>query len=226
MTAVIVFHPPRAWFVLIALIALIGVFAPARADTDMDALLRPIQTDWATIKYRTPEKQRAERYQALAGRARQLAEAHPGRAEPLIWEAIVLSSEAGARGGLSALSLAKAARQRLEEALGLDERALDGSAYTSLGTLYYKVPGWPLGFGDRARAEAMLKKALALNPDGIDPNFFMAEYLHERDRDEEALRHLEIALKAPPRPGRELADSGRRQEIRDLLAAVRKALAN
>jgi len=29
-------------------------------------------------------------------------------------------------------------------------------------------------------------------------------------------------LKAPPRPGRELADSGRRQEIQALLAKLRK----
>lgn len=184
--------------------------------------IRPIQDQWAEIKYRLPEKQQAGRYHALAEQARQLALAHPGQAEPLIWEGIALSSEAGAQGGLGALSIVKAAKRQLEAALRLDDKALKGSVYTSLGTLYYKVPGWPIGFGDKARAEDMLKKALAINPAGIDPNYFYADYLAERERYSEALRHLDAALKAPARPGRELADTGRRQEVQALIARVRK----
>ena len=138
-------------------------------------------------------------------------------AEPLIWEGIVVSSEAGARGGLGALSLCKDAKQRLEDALKIDDKALNGSAYTSLATLYAKVPGWPVGFGDKAKAEEFFKKSLSINPDGIDPNFFYGEYLMDRERYDEARTHLETALKAAPRPGRELADSGRRREITALL---------
>lgn len=184
--------------------------------------IRPIQDQWAEIKYRVPEKQQADQYQALAQKSKQLAESHPGVAEPLIWEGIVISSEAGARGGLGALSLAKEAKQRFEEALKINDKALNGSAYTSLATLYAKVPGWPIGFGDKARAEEYFKKSLAINPDGIDPNFFYGEYLLERERAAEARRYLETALKAAPRPGRELADSGRRQEIKALLAKLDK----
>jgi len=33
--------------------------------------------------------------------------------------------------------------------------------------------------------------------------------------------YLERALQAPPRPGRQIADTGRREEIRTLLAKVR-----
>ena len=187
-----------------------------------EEIVRPIQDQWAEIKYRTPEKQQAEQYQALAQKSRQLAEGHPGMAEALVWEGIVISSEAGARGGLGALSLAKEAKQRFEEALKINDKALDGSAYTSLATLYAKVPGWPIGFGDKARAEEYFKKSLAINPDGIDPNFFYGEYLADRDRAPEARQYLEKALKAAPRPGRELADSGRRQEIKALLARLDK----
>ena len=195
----------------------------ALANTHEDSI-RPIQEQWAEIKYRLPEKQQAERYHALAEQARQLVATQPGNAEAMIWQGIALSSEAGAKGGLGALSIAKAAKQQLETAIKFDDKALNGSAYTSLGTLYYKVPGWPLGFGDKARAEELLKKALAINPTGIDPNYFYADYLAERDRHAEALRHLEIALKAPLRPGRELADAGRRQEILVLIARVRKEM--
>ena len=187
-----------------------------------EEIVRPIQDQWAEIKYRTPEKQQAEQYEALVQKSRQIVESHPGVAEALIWEGIVISSEAGARGGLGALSLAKEAKLRFEEALKINDKALGGSAYTSLATLLAKVPGWPIGFGDKARAEEYFKKSLAINPDGIDPNFFYGEYLCVRDRFQEARPYLEKALKAPPRPGRELADSGRQQEIRALLAKLDK----
>lgn len=180
-------------------------------------LIRPIQEQWAQIKYRQPEKQQTESYRQLAAQARKMVEANPGVAEALIWEGIVLSSEAGARGGLGALGLAKEARQRLDDALKIDDQALAGSAYTSLATLYAKVPGWPVGFGDKERAEEYFKKSLAINPAGIDPNFFYGEYLADRGQGVQARRHLETALKAPARPGRELADNGRRQEIQALL---------
>ena len=187
-----------------------------------EEIVLPVQTQWAEIKYNTPEKQQAELYQTLAQQSRKIVEANPGMAEPLIWEGIVVSSEAGARGGLGALSLCKDAKQRLEDALKIDDKALNGSAYTSLATLYAKVPGWPVGFGDKAKAEDFFKKSLSINPDGIDPNFFYAEYLMDRERYAEARSHLETALKAAPRPGRELADSGRRKEITAMIEKLDK----
>ena len=204
-----------------SLVVALLLSAPLLAATP-DEVIRPVQDQWAEIKYRVPEKQQADRYEQLAQKSRQLVDANPGMAEVLVWDGIVLSSEAGARGGLGALSLAKDARQRFEEALKINDKALQGSAYTSLATLYAKVPGWPIGFGDKEKAEAYFKKSLAINPDGIDPNFFYAEYLAERDRNSEARQFLEKALKAAPRPGRELADKGRREEIRALLERLNK----
>lgn len=184
--------------------------------------IAPIQEQWAEIKYKQPEKQQADSYAKLAEQARKIVESHPGAAEPLIWEGIVLSSQAGAKGGLGALSIAKKAKQRLEESLKLNDKALNGSAYTSLATLYAKVPGWPIGFGSKERAEDYFKKSLALNPNGIDPNFFYGEYLLDAENYAEARVHLDKALKAPARPGRELADSGRRQEIQALIVKLNK----
>ena len=198
------------------------LFSSSLLAATPDEVIRPVQDQWAEIKYRVAEKQQAERYEQLAQKTRQLVDANPGMAEVLVWDGIVLSSEAGARGGLGALSLAKDAKQRFEEALKINDKALQGSAYTSLATLYAKVPGWPIGFGDKEKAETYFKRSLAINPDGIDPNFFYAEYLAERDRNAEARQYLEKALKAAPRPGRELADKGRREEIRVLLERLNK----
>lgn len=204
------------------LLASLAVRAGTVDDPSFDAQLLSIQQAWAKVNYDTPAGDaRVQAFAALEKRAEEFAEQHPRRAEALIWQGIVESSYAGAKGGLGALGLAKEARASLEAALEIDPEALDGSAYTSLGTLYYKVPGFPVGFGDDEKAGRMLEKALALNPDGIDPNYFYAEFLVEQDQYAKALRYLEKAAKAPARPGRDRADEGRRAEIAALTAKVK-----
>ncbi|MBZ9540148.1 tetratricopeptide repeat protein [Modicisalibacter tunisiensis] len=176
-----------------------------------------LQSRWARIQYRTPENKRVDGFDQLYQRAETLIDQHPEAAELYIWAGIIRSSEAGAKGGLGALSLVKEARKDLEKALSLDGSALDGSAYTSLGVLYYQVPGWPIGFGDDDKARAMLQKGLSLDPGGIDPLYFWGDYQHDQGHDAEARRALKKALKAAPRPGREIADQGRRAQIHALL---------
>ena len=202
------------------LLAVCILFSAAAPAASTDDLIRPIQDRWAEIKYHSPAKQQAELYSELSEKVRQISAANPNFPPALIWEGIVVSSEAGARGGLGGLSLAKDAKKVLEESLKLDEKALNGSAYTSLAALYAKVPGWPLGFGDKKKAEELFLKSLSANPDGIDPNYFYGEYLIDQERVAEGRGYLEKALKAAPRPGRELADQGRRQEIQTLLKQI------
>jgi tetratricopeptide (TPR) repeat protein len=206
---------------LAAVACLAGIVPLAAHAAPVDDAVVELQRDWEVIRYQTPAAEREKRFEALATRAHQVSQTFPGRSEPLTWEGIIVSSLAGERGGLGALGLVKQARGLYEQALALDDRALEGSAYNSLGVLYYKVPGWPLGFGDKDKARALLQKALALNPQGIDPNFFYAEYLVETRHPEEAVPYLERALQAPPRPGRQVADAGRREEARALLAKVK-----
>ncbi|HWA37373.1 MAG TPA: tetratricopeptide repeat protein [Burkholderiales bacterium] len=191
---------------------------PAQADMNDD--VQRLQGEWERIKYRLPEAAQEKAFEALAGAAGAVRARYADRAEPEIWYGIIVASHAGARGGFGALSLAKEAKKSFEHALALDPKALSGSAYTSLGSLYYQVPGWPLGFGDDARAREMLDKALALNPDGIDPNYFLGDFLYRQRNYEGARLALERALKAPLRPDRPLADEGRRQEAQSLLAKL------
>jgi len=209
---------------LVACAALTLSAAVAGADPAFDSELLDIQQAWAVASYQTPRDGREAAFAQLETRAEALAAANPGRAEALVWEGIVQSSHAGAKGGLGALGLAKKARASLEAAMKIDPKVLDGSAYTSLGTLYYKVPGFPLGFGDRDKAQDLLQKALAYNPNGIDPNYFYGEYLYEQGRYTDAMQYLDRAARAPARPGRELADEGRRAEIATLTAKVKDKL--
>lgn len=198
--------------------ALLAAAPAARADLGED--VRRLQREWEEIKYRRPQAEQEKAYQGLAQSAAAIRAKYADRAEPEIWYGIIVASHAGAKGGLGALSLAKEARKSFEHALQIDPKALAGSAYTSLGSLYYQVPGWPLGFGDDAKARELMDKALEFNPDGIDPNFFLGDFLYRQRDYEGARKALERALKAPPRPDRPLADEGRRKEIQELLAKL------
>lgn len=212
---------PRLAFIILA--AMLAPLATAGDSGLTDGLLA-IQQDWAIANYSTEsKKQRVKQFDALVERAAGLSASYPDRAEPLVWEGIVLSTFAGVKGGFGALRLAKQARAKLDAAVTIDPTALDGSALTSLGTLYHKVPGRPLGFGSDEKALAFLKRGLTVNPDGIDSNYFYGEFLLEQGESKEAITYLERGLAAQPRPGRELADKGRRAEIRELLEKARKS---
>lgn len=206
----------------LAVLASLALGSFAHAGTVEEDVVQ-LQHDWEVIRYQTPASEREKRFEALAVRAHEIAQAQPQRAEPLVWEGIIVSSWAGEKGGLGALGLVKRAKAIYESAIQIDGKALDGSAYNSLGVLYYKVPGWPVGFGDKKRAKELLEQALALNPKGIDPNFFYGEYLLETGHAAEAVSYLERALQAPARPGRQVADTGRREEARALLEKAKAA---
>ncbi len=184
-----------------------------------------VRDRWAEVNYNTPKTQREAAFDALAKQAAAARAAQPKNVNALIWEGIVLSSYAGERGGLGALGLAKEARADFEQAIKLEPGALDGSAYTSLGVLYYSVPGWPIGFGDDKKARELLRKGLQANPNGIDPNYFYGEFLQNHGDWKGAAAALDKALAAPARPGREVADAGRRKEATALLGKVRAKLA-
>lgn len=189
--------------------------------TGVDDAVHELQKGWEIIRYQSPASEREKRFDILASRARLLSQANPGKAEVLIWEGIIVSSLAGEKGGLGALPLVKQAKALYEQAIQIDGEALDGAAYNSLGVLYHKVPGWPVGFGDRKKADELLQKALGINPQGIDPNFFYGEFLLDNDKAQDALPYLQKALQAPDRPGRALADQGRREEVRQLMKKAR-----
>ena len=217
----------RNWLESLAIaVALLPFALPAFAqDASLTAELSDIQQSWDQANYQsTNAADKQHRLEVLVARSEELVRKHPRRAEPLVWEGIVLSTYAGAKGGLGALSLAKKSRDSLLEATRIDPAALKGSAFTSLGALYFKVPGWPIGFGDHDKAADFLNKALAINPDGMDPNYFIGELLFEEGDYSRSLQHLQKALAAPPRPDRPVADAGRRAEIDTLVAKVRTKL--
>lgn len=195
----------------------LSAFAQQVAD------IQTLQTRWAEIKYKVPKSEQEKNFASLVADAESARTAN-NAAPYLIWEGIIRSTYAGAKGGLGALDQVKQAKKLFEQSIEMDPGALDGSAYTSLGSLYYQVPGWPIGFGDDKQARAMLLKGLSYNPDGIDSNYFYGDFLLRQKQYSDALAAFEKALGAAPRPGRELADEGRKHEVEAGIAEAKQHL--
>lgn len=213
----------RSLFTLGLAFSLLAGAAHADAlDTRLDGVARA----WAHANYEITDKSaQGEAAAQVAADADALARQNPSRAEPLVWEAIAKATQAGAKGGLGGLALAKESKSLLERAEKINPAALgDGSVYTSLGSLYAQVPGFPIGFGDPGKARGYLQKALAANPGGVDSNFFYGDFLMRQNDYAGASKALQKALAAPPRPGREVADRGRKAQAAALLSQAQAKL--
>jgi tetratricopeptide (TPR) repeat protein len=201
------------------------MFSQTAFSASMMEQVSAIQKQWAVIKYQTDEDSQSEAYEELIIQADALIESYPNQAEPLIWSAIVYSSYAGAVGGLKsvtkALPAVKQSRDLLLQAETIDSNALGGSVMTTLGALYYQVPGWPLAFGDKKKAREYLEKGVQINENGLAANYFYGDFLLDRKEYTKAVNVLEHALAAPPLDQRPVADQGRREEIQALLEVAR-----
>lgn len=212
-------------FCAVALIVLASIGAVSTAAAQGSPQAATLQQQWDHVMFEVDQKQHEKAFATLAAQADAMVKAQPRDAAVLIWAGIIHSTYAGARGGLGALSEVKKARALFEQAIGIDAGALQGAAYTSLGSLYYQVPGWPVSFGDNDKAEAFLKKGLAADANGIDANYFYGDFLLQQKQYAQAVTYLERAAQAPLRPGRDIADAGRRRQIDAALASARAKLA-
>lgn len=202
-------------FFLVASLICFALPAHAALSDDLTAL----QNEWARIKYQVAGKDaKLAAIAPLSKKAASITAANPDSAEAKIWEAIILATEANITKSLSGLPKVEKARDLLSESLKMSPRAMDGAAHMTLGSLYYQVPGWPVGFGNDELAEQHLKAALEINPNGMDTNYWYGEFLLDDGRAAEAATYLNRALKAPIRPERKVADEGRRKEIEAALA--------
>ncbi|MCC6913361.1 MAG: hypothetical protein IT566_06630 [Rhodospirillaceae bacterium] len=212
----------RSFLIALLLFVPRAVFAgDAGLQRDMDAL----EDRWALTKYEMTDKaQRLQNVQALHLEAAGLAQRYPGRAEPMIWEALVYILEAEVHSSTASLSALRSARELLEAAGKIDGAALNGAVHANLGSLYYEVPGWPISFGSNGKAEAHLRQALAHDRDGREANYFYGDFLLQRKRPKEALPYLEKALGVPIDPAHARADKGRNKEARDAYDKAKAAL--
>jgi len=208
--------------VAVALFA--GGSALASNNKAMDADIHSIELQWEHIKFAEDgSPNQLTHIDTLAKFAASVVKKYPDRVEPLIWEGIVTSEEAGMATTINAMGYAKRAKAILEEAYKKDPTALDAGAPTSLGVLYYRVPGWPIGFGSNKEAQALLQQAVSLAPNGMDANYFYADFLMGQHEYAAAYKLLKHALSLPPQTDRPLWDKNRRVVIKELMAKAQQA---
>jgi len=202
-----------------------GGSAYASDNPAMDAQVKHINDEWARIKYQmVGRSNQYDQIDALAQQAAQVVARYPGRPEPLLWQGIVTSEEAAMASTFSKLGYASKARDILERAHTINPKAANGGVLMSLGVLYYKVPGFPIGFGSAKKARDYLNAALAMDPNGLDSNFFYGDFLAAQGDYANARAHLLRALKAPADPDRPVWDAGRRGEVKKLIGEVDRHL--
>ncbi|HPX89120.1 MAG TPA: hypothetical protein PL133_07625 [Methylophilaceae bacterium] len=200
---------------MMLLLSFVTLSSPVFADERLDNDIAQLQHSWAKANYQTTKDSQETAFKSLVEQAHQVSVNNHNAPEALIWEAISLSGYAKAKGGIGALKYAEKARDLLLASEKINAQALEGSAYTSLGSLYYKVPSWPIGFGDKKKARAYLEKALQVNATGIDTNYFYADFLSEQGEYAKAVEYYKKALAAPARVGREDADAGRKKDVQE-----------
>lgn len=202
-------------------IIILSIFiSPLAGAQDANAIAH-LQSEWARIKYQLADKKaQIKEMNALEEEAALLVDTFPNKAEPKIWQGIIGSTAAGMDRGIASLGTLKRAKNLFLAAIKINPDALMGSAYTSLASLYYQLPGWPISFGSNKKAREYFSKALKVNPLGIDSNYFYAQFLTDQNDYRGAKEHYKTALNAPSRYGRELADEGRKQEIRAALTQL------
>jgi tetratricopeptide (TPR) repeat protein len=187
----------------------------------LDAQILKIANGWASAKYEIKDQANQDKaMEALNHEAAALMARYPGRAEPMIWDGVLLSERASNASPFSALGLAKRALAVLQKAESVDPKALDAGAPTSLGVLYYRVPGFPIGFGDKAKARHYLEQAVKNAPEGLDAWYFYGDFLNEQGEYPQAAQALQHMLALPKHPDRPVWDKYRRIVAEQLLEKI------
>ncbi|CAG1023387.1 hypothetical protein DOJK_02280 [Patescibacteria group bacterium] len=179
--------------------ALLFVSSTVFADELKDELNR-IELTWAKTYYEQPKQQQTIVYPQLLEQLEQLSKTYPNEAGILYWQGLIKAAYAEHQNPVAALDAIHEVRNLLTKAIAINPNVMNGAAYVVLGTLYDKVPQWPIAFGDDKTAKEMLETALKINPNGVASNYFYGEFLLDHDQEQAAVDYFKKALIATVRP--------------------------
>ncbi len=220
------------WFIISFFLGLFTLSGHQNADAQINHIvvsetkeqkskktdLLTFQKEWARIVFeeKNVEKQ-AQSLQKLIERVEAVLVEKQTDAELRIWLAKLKMEQAQSLGLFNRDSLNKQALELLEQAVLIDPKALDGYGYTMLGHLYHMADRWPFSFGNRVKAKGYFLKALALDPKGLEPNYFYGLYQKEFEGLEAAKPYFEKALQAKQYLDRKVAYEGIKNQVRNAM---------
>jgi tetratricopeptide (TPR) repeat protein len=211
------------------LLVALSVCARAGENPSLKSELLRLAHDWEHVKLQVSDRDDQETQMAnLAQRAGKIAEQYENIPDPTVWLGIITGEQASLASDngspMKALELAKRARDILEKVEKTNPETMDAGAPTTLGVLYDRVPGFPIGFGDTARARYYLQEAIRSAPNGLDANFFYGDFLYKHGEQSEAAKVLERALTLPELLNRSIWDKSLRAAIRQTLSEIQNAV--
>jgi tetratricopeptide (TPR) repeat protein len=189
----------KARFMAPLLLAIASASAFATTP-DLDQELAALARESDIAKFETADGDpRFKAFEALQQHAAKVTKQYPGRAEPVIWEAWAIIEQSVVLKNFHTLGLLKQSRNKLEAALAINPNNSD--ANSTLGSLYFNVPIWPLSFGDKKKGRALHQKALAVDPMSSWKNLDYAKCLFKDDDYLGAVKYATITAHTPMRPG-------------------------
>ena len=207
-----------SFFILfLALNSAVGALSPSDLK-----IIQEVKDEWETTFYTLPQDQQEPILKTLSMKADTLIQQYPDAAEAYLVAGLIQCSLAANEGGFSALGRVKKARQFVLQAMDKNPLAMDGSGYVILGNLYYRLPGWPISFGDNKVARSYLETAIRLYPEGLDANYFYGDFLLDEGNPAAALPYLEKADRAPVRALSRLSDLKLKEELKVSIKSARE----
>lgn len=186
--------------------------------------VKGLRTYLDVVNFDVKEQQKLELLEKLIPHSESLASANPKDAGFLMMAGFFNGQYAGATGGLGALKYAKAARDYLEKSTEIDPSLYGASALCVLSTIYYQVPGWPVGFGSKKSARKLIERAISISPTGMDANMTYATFLYNESEFEKSKEYFLRAQNAPARPDRPKADAELHKQIAKALELLEEKL--
>ena len=152
---------------------------------------------FANAEVETEKSKRIELYKGCIVTADKALAINANEVGALYWKAVAIGKLSEESGILNALRMTRPMEQLFLRVIALDENFDSAGAHKALGRMYYKLPGFPISFGNKEKALFHLKRAHTLFPNDIITRAFYAEVLLDMGRVQEAREHAIFILAIP-----------------------------
>lgn len=148
----------------------------AKADPENPEAWK-VLCQWIYLKWRKLEDRDAQLRAIRIGKAaaERLARTAPDSSEAHVFRSMMPALEALSKGILDSLHAAPKIRDNARTLVADQVSYFHSYGYWTLGRLYYKLPGFPVSFGDLKKSEALLEEAWAREKGFAVIPLFLAE---------------------------------------------------
>lgn len=215
-----------ARYSLVLALMLAPAWTPVYAH-DLHDDIRALVMEFDAVQFEmTAGEDKVRALEVVLSHAAELQKRFPNRAEPLCWEGWTLIAQSEAMQGFGILDKREEAIAKLKAAVAIDQGVYNGAPYISLGNLHFlqSLFPFPLRHGGKDEARVFFRKALKMNPNGLEANSHYANFLIADGDFASALQHATLAANSPPLVDRGKADQSLRWQAHRLIEESREKM--